>query len=216
MTWHPIRRLTREWRDQRRGPLSPTGSTARKINRESGDRYRLRAEWRASLAERGVTPPADGFWPIALHPEDPRIEGMIRCVFEFPDHHRCSLVSQHGPKDHLDYECATIAEVDNTDPRYKSPYGPTGFVREYTPDQLEAFERNRHIIHTHSWAGGEIIHVTNMEGEANYYNKQWFCQFCGIEIEGESLGYAASKVTRETYEDPVSKALGRLAGRRTW
>ena len=208
MTWHPIKHLKRAWSDQAHGPLSPTDATSRRINRESGDRERARDEWHRSLAERGLEPPADGYWPITLD------YAAIQCVFEFDDGHRCALLTQHGPKDHLDYQCAVTADVDTTDPRYRSPYGPTGFVREYTPEQVAAFAANVGVIHDHSWAGGEIIHVTNMPGEANYYNKQWYCQFCGVEIEGESLGYAASQVTGIPYESPESKALASLGRRR--
>lgn len=70
-------------------------------------------------------------------------------------------------------------------------YGPTGFVRVHTPEEILAFARNRNMIHDHSWLGGELISYTNMPGEPNYSEKEWYCQFCGVRCRGESIDYAS-------------------------
>lgn len=161
------------------------------------DFWRWRGHQAARLKDLGVAcGRSDGHWPIT----GPTTS--YRCVFTFPDGHGCHLVSHHDRCDHLDLECAATADVDREDPRYRNRYGPTGFVREYTDAQYAAFEANAMVIHVHSWLGGEIVQITNMPGEANLYEHEWFCQFCGVRCRGETLKYAA-KSLKPAPERPV-------------
>lgn len=165
-----------------KGPLSSVGPTQ--------DAY-----WKWNRAENarllalgvmgGTVMTGQPYWPLTQ-------TDASRCEFEFDDGHRCQLGARHDGCDHLDLVCAQTAEVDKTDPRYRDTYGPTGFVREYADAQYDAFERNAGVIHEHSWLGGEIIHITHMPGEANYYECEWYCQFCGVRARGESQKYATT------------------------
>jgi hypothetical protein len=76
-----------------------------------------------------------------------------------------------------------------------SNWGPTGFVRRYSAQQRAAFRKNRLKIHNHSWLGGEVLNVTDMgPDERDYYDREWYCQFCGALCQGESLDHASKTI----------------------